>query len=62
LSDAVNLEQLNAIDSKAQRLNAISANNALSNFYSTVMLSGVNAMTIESMCSTLFELVKTLGY
>lgn len=62
MSDAVNLEQLNAVDNKTQCLNAISSNIVLSDFYNTVMLSGVNAMTIETMCSALFELVKTLGY
>lgn len=62
LSDAVNLEQLNAVDNKTQCLNAISSNSVLSDFYNTVTLSGVNAVTIETMCSALFELVKTLGY
>ena len=62
LSDAVNLEQLNAVDNKTHCLNAISSNSILSDFYNTVALSGTNAVTIESMCSAIFELVKTLGY
>ena len=62
MSDAVNVAQLNAVDSKTQCLNAISSNSILSDFYNTVVLSGTNAVTIETMCSALFELVKMLGY
>ena len=62
MSDAVNLEQLNAVDHKTQCLAAISSNSILSDFYNTVALSGTNAVTIKTMCSALFELVKTLGY